>query len=252
MRKGTVIDFKFGRVKVTHARDHKPIRIYAAMAVQAYDLDEVRVVIVQPRVSKDDRVTEFTFTKEELATVTDECKQVQDECRNGTQLRYGDIQCRYCPGKMKCVEYMRHTQTTTEELMTIDHAHALANPECIGEYLAKAKSIKKFLDNLEHHAKEMMLKGETVPGWELKTKRGAREITDPQGVFEKVAPVIDVKKFLSCVDVSMSKLEDAYVRTKKELDGTSLKDGKKILADLIEPFMERKKDLVVLTQVDAE
>jgi len=245
---GKVFDWKMGRIPVAAAKDNIQVKTYAKMAADEFGLETIICVVHQPRIHN---TSEAVFVKDELEGVTSEVLQIIDETRNGTQLRFGE-QCRYCAAKPFCVEYQREQQGTMSALAVIEHASSITDPAAISEMLTKGKRVKRFIENLEHHAREMLMANQPIPGWELRTRRGGRVADDAQAIFSAVQDIVSIAEFLKIVNPSLPKLDDIYSRLRKAKDGTPLKTCKKELAEKINAFVTRKPDSIILKSVDGD
>ena len=52
--------------------------------------------------------------------------------------------------------------------------------------------------------------GQEIPGYELRTRAGARKITDPMAAWAAVRDRITPDQFVACCDVSLPKLENTF------------------------------------------
>lgn len=240
----TIIDWKFGRNPVTKASENLQLRAYAYMALQRFEAKKFTVILFQPPLGVYDS---HTYTAEELSSFPIGFNTIKDRCQNGMELHPSEKACRYCKAMSICPAYSKFVGAEINALAKVEHIHDLP-AEKVGEWLSKWKLIKKAGDAIEHRAKELLLQNVKIPGWTLKTRVGNRVAVDPQGIYNVVQNVVSLDKFMQCVDVSLSKLDDIYTTEKKAKDGTPKTKGKKELAELIAPFVERKPDQLMLVK----
>ncbi len=73
-----------------------------------------------------------------------------------------------------------------------------------------ARVLEKWCESVKHHALQMRLGGQEIPGHELRSRSGARKITDPMAAWAAVRDRLSPDQFVACCDVSLPKLETAF------------------------------------------
>lgn len=177
-----VIDFKYGKGVRVSAVDNEQMKIYALGAYLQhsfeYDIDRVRMTIVQPRI---DNLSEFEMS------VADLLKWAEDELRpkaieafgkNGVQIP-GEW-CQFCKVKCKCKTLAK--QCTSISLKNADPG--LLSPEKIAaSILPWLPIIKSWVSSMEDYALQQALAGVSYPGYKLVEGRSNRKITDDKAVI---------------------------------------------------------------------
>jgi len=73
--------------------------------------------------------------------------------------------------------------------------------------------MEKWCESVKHHALQMRLNGQEIPGHELRTRAGTRKITDPLAAWLAVKERMTSDQFVACCDVSLPKLETTFADT---------------------------------------
>ena len=220
-----VIDFKYGKGVPVYAEENKQMMIYALGALDwaslLYDIKEVRMTIIQPRIDNNsswslpaDELEKWgTFELRPLAKIAFE---------GGGNFKPTEDNCRFCKAAGVCkarADYfvnLFEDNDDTDSLSTEDAA-------CL---LTRAAGMKAWLQALEETVKSACLKGEELPGWKIVEGRTKRRYTDE----EEIAKRLKAKKY---------KVSDIY---EKKLLGISKMEklvGKKKLAEICGDLIEK-------------
>lgn len=84
----------------------------------------------------------------------------------------------------------------------------LSDPHTASQALELADAVATWADAVKVRVKELMSEGTMVPGWMLKSRAGARTITDPHSA--QLALGFTTVDFLDCCSVAIGKLEKKY------------------------------------------
>jgi hypothetical protein len=158
--------------------------------------------------------------------------------------------CGWCSARLTCKALNERAQAVAagREDWQLEqyHASAILDPVEMGKALALAKHLSKWIDGVEHHAKEMAVKqGVTIPGWTLKTKAGKRSTFDMAGAFN--ATGLPSEQFLACCEIRLTTdkknpskvgLENLYA----EQQGISKAAAARELKKKLEPFTRTPKE----------
>lgn len=181
-----IIDLKYGKGVPVDAQDNPQLRLYALGAYDElyllYDIREVRMHIVQPRLES---VTTETLALNELLAwaedvVAPRAKLAYD---GGGDFQSGD-QCRWCRAKNICrrraldlLELARGDFREPEQLTDDEIAGIIGQAEVLADW---AKELKRY-------AQEQVLKhGKTYTGWKVVTGRSNRTILDEKAALERL------------------------------------------------------------------
>ena len=168
--RAVVLDWKFGRNEVD-VEENEQLLFYAAAAMRTKglewafeDVKEIECVIVQPPAVKRWTTTVARvkqFERDLVAAVT-------TSAHSYAPLNVGE-HCRYCPAKPICPQMTgaaeRALRTQIKDL----------DPAKIGEYLATADLIERWVTDLRDLAHKILEAGESVPGYKLVPKRPTRQ-----------------------------------------------------------------------------
>jgi hypothetical protein len=99
-----VVDLKTGWAIVESADLNLQLRGYALNVADSFDVDEVFVAILQPRLwSPAERITLARYEKADIEKARGQIYAIIDASeRKGAPLRAGEEQCRYCKAKLNC------------------------------------------------------------------------------------------------------------------------------------------------------
>lgn len=212
-----VIDLKYGKGVSVSAVGNPQIRLYALGAWSAYsylyDIQEVRMTIVQPRL---DSVSSDTLSIEELTEWAESVVKPAATLADAGEGEYkaGD-HCRWCKVKANC------RARADENMKALAHEFkdpALLDNEEIGSILFVAEQLKAWAKDVEEYAFEQAKKGSKIPQWKLVEGRSNRVITDKEEAGRRLGRA-GVMQFLKTSLLPLGELEKTV--------------GKKKLADIL-------------------
>ena len=209
----TLIDYKFGAGFIDAPEDNMQAKAYTAGALQKYDSAKTAEFIFV--IPKRDEVLRHTFKREELPQLITEIAQIVEGAENPDS-PYNPSQeaCVFCGEKPKCPAINTAVATVAEhygelQLPTEFHSSAIANPDEMSRALDAASIVERWAKSVRHHAMEMVLNGETVPGYELKSRSGKRTVRDVQSAWAVLKHTLELEDFLPACSVSITNLEKA-------------------------------------------
>ena len=163
-----VIDYKHGKGVKVSSEKNPQMMIYALGAYDLfsfeYRIDKVNMTIVQPRL---DNVSAYQLPAYSLvAWGNDVLRPKAQEAYNGTigcptTLKAG-AWCKFCKVREKC---KARAEAALGLLSKGDPR--LLSPEELPDYLMQADSIDGWCDDIKSYATELLLHGESVPGYKL-------------------------------------------------------------------------------------
>lgn len=218
-----IIDYKYGRGVPVSAVRNPQMMLYALGAYAKfsamYDLDTVRMTIVQPRINNTS--TDVISVSElrawgEFIVAPRAVKAFKGE---GDYMP-GEEQCRFCRAGGIC-------RARAKRNLDLFDAQATENmtPDDVGAVLKRAADIPNWIKALEAEVQCALLSGKQVPGWKIVEGRSVRRFADEKAVIQKMnaagfkEPLLFERKLLS-----LAQMEKAF--------GKKLVDD--ILADVIE------------------
>lgn len=178
-----VFDLKYGKGIKVEAPGNPQLRLYglgaASLFGDLYDFKTVKMTIVQPRL---DHVSSETMSLEDLLRWADE--EVAPKARaamNGSDdLAAGDW-CRWCPAKAICRARAEEQLRLAQEDFAFTEGPLLSDEE-IGEVLASADALAKWVEDIKTYAYEAAKEGRKFAGWKLVEGRANRKYADDQKV----------------------------------------------------------------------
>jgi len=177
-----VIDLKYGSGVAVSAESNAQMQLYALGALAEYDLvydiDTVRMTIVQPRL---DSISTAEMSVIELNiwgdTVVKPAAALAAEGKG--EYSSGD-HCRFCRAKVKC---RARSEANLEAARFDFEKPALLSDDEIGEILNLATQLKAWAADIEDYALEQARDhGKFWPGWKLVEGRSNRKYTDADAV----------------------------------------------------------------------
>ena len=175
-----VIDFKYGK-GVEVSADHNPqMMIYALGAYDEFFLDyqinEVCMTIVQPRIS---HIDSFTMPADELTQWAEKTLQpAAIAAFAGEGALFPGDHCRFCPVKATCTEIALQTLDLWRE-----NKDAKTIPSDVFPYILRlVPMIEQWAASVKDHALALALEGNTPAGFKLVEGRSVRVISEPEAL----------------------------------------------------------------------
>lgn len=221
-----VLDYKFGRVSVSAARDNMQLAALALLALDnLVDVDVVFCGILQPFASRQEpRLVRYTRAmRDKLAAFL---LSAINEAAKPNALRVpGDAQCRYCKAKAECPACNKLMVQETQ----VDVATAWAEwpAEKKAEAVRLAGMAKKWSEAVERKAKADLKNGLEIPGCSLAAGKRSFKVNDAQGAFSVLARELGIsgEEFAGCCSVKISELDKVVHKRRCE----QADDGTKVL-----------------------
>ena len=180
-----IIDLKYGKGKPVSAYDNPQIRLYGLGAWAAYnylyDIEEIRMTIIQPRL---DSITTDTMAVDALLEWAETTVKPAATLAFAGEGEYksGD-HCQWCKVKGNC------RSRADENMKAIEHEFkdpALLSNDEIGSILFIAQQLKSWAKDVEDYAYDQVLKGEKIYQWKLVEGRANRSIVDAEVAKENL------------------------------------------------------------------
>jgi hypothetical protein len=214
-----IIDLKTGQGRVM--ADDGQLAIYALGAVHTLlapvgvEPDQIRMVIVQPKIG---HIDEHTLITADLRAFGEQVKAAaQAAMHPDAPLVPGQAQCRWCDAKGNCPAAADLAFATLPATLDPAPAAVEAIPDDrLAEILGKADYVEQFLSALRAEALRRLESGGRVPGWKLvQGKRGARKWADPEAVAEYLNKSVRLKReaYTKSEVLSPAALQKALVKS---------------------------------------
>lgn len=207
----TVVDLKYGKGVRVDAPYNPQAMLYALGTLNdhgyLYDIDAVRVAIVQPRL---DHIDEWTVdTAELLAWAEAELQPAAAKALSPEAApNPGEDACRFCRAKGACTALAEHNLSLVAEgfdniadCPPPTQADLMAD-DMLGQVLPHLSSISKWIDAVRAEATSRLKGGGSVPGYKLVQGRSQRRWGNEEvaaGALRKKLKVADIypKKLIS-------------------------------------------------------
>lgn len=173
-----IIDLKYGN-RLVCAENNPQLRLYALGAWSAYnwlyDINEVRMTIVQPR---RDNISAATMSVEDLLEWAEtEVKPKALLAYEGKGEYKAGSHCQWCKAKGNC---RARADENMKVLAQEFKEPALLSNEEIGSVLFIAEQLKAWATDVEKYALEQARSGNPIPQWKLVEGGSKRFITDKE------------------------------------------------------------------------
>lgn len=220
-----IIDFKYGKGVPVSAENNPQMMLYALGAYEAYNflypIETVKMAIVQPRL---DIISEFEISISDLLYwATNTVMGAAERAFKGEGEFVSGDHCQFCRAKSLC-------RARAEFNMSLEEYQGMKPPlisnEEVGQLLAKAQDLVKWVKDLEEYALAECLAGNEIPGWKAVEGRSVRQFTDWEKAFKLLIE--------NGIDEAM-----LYERKPITLAATEKLLGKKKFEELLAEFVER-------------
>lgn len=173
-----IIDLKYGKGVEVSAEDNPQMRLYALGAIETfgclYDFDQVAMTIFQPRL--DNRSSQTLSVDELLDWAETYVKPKAALAFEGKGEFLAGDHCRFCKAKAVCRARADTNMALAKEEFKVPE---LLEPEEIAGYLAKAKDLVAWVEDMKAHAQDQALNhGVHYPGMKLVEGRSNRCYVD--------------------------------------------------------------------------
>jgi CRISPR/Cas system-associated exonuclease Cas4 (RecB family) len=234
--RAVLYDWKFGRGEVDPAHLNLQLAAYALMVHQAFGVEEVLAVLVQPRLGVR---AEHTFR--DFDSIMETIREVVKRCQSDTMELAAGSHCRYCQAAPSCPVVNRTAlavigERTSEITDPTKMAAALELAEKAG---AAAKALEDYRKRVQHNALKLMETVE-IPGWRAKEGANRRSMENLESAFGRVQTIgISGPEFVRCCTISIPDLEK-LAEEKAAAAGRTKKEGKGELLELLADLIEKK------------
>ncbi|EPY06654.1 phage-like protein [Paenibacillus alvei TS-15] len=237
-----IIDLKYGKGVPVSAVGNPQLRLYGLGAWSAYnwmfDIKEVRMTIVQPRL---DSVSTDTLLVDELLQWAETVvKPAAALAFAGEGVFMAGSHCRWCKVKGNC------RARADENMKALAHEFkdpALLSLEEIGLTLVVAEQLQAWAKDVQEYAFGQAMIGNRIPQWKLVEGRSNRTITDKDAAWAAFrAAKLESDKYLKPQELyGIGELEKRIGKKEltKLLDGLIVKpQGKPVLVPETDPRSE--------------
>ena len=235
-KKAKIGDAKFGWNAVDDAEENVQGQAYVVGLMEKWrDVEEVEVVFAQPRLNM---VSRHLFYRDKdydrlrlrVETIIARAEQPEPE------LNPTEKGCLYCGNKGTCkalhakalVISRSYDQLRDSELPVLADPLTLATPEQRSQAETIRRVMERWCESVKKSNMDYRRDGGEIPGYELKTRAGKKEIVDATAAYDIIKDKLTPEEFSSCATLSFAKLEkvwaDKHPRGQKQQAKQALED----------------------------
>jgi hypothetical protein len=180
----TIVDLKYGAGVDVQPGPQLEMYAVLAFAEGMNDVDEVALVIFQPRIDGEP-LKQVVYPAAEVAVWRDAILAEIDACEVRDAPLHSGSHCQFCPAKAHCPELQRNTS------LAAGMSHTLPDPQQLTDgqitwLLANRKRITDYLNSVEAFAMWRAQSGQAVPGWKVVQGLGHREWIDEKRALREL------------------------------------------------------------------
>lgn len=213
-----IFDYKFGFISVDDAEFNWQGWCYALAVWRAFPkVNALTIHFPQPRT---DEVSSHTFTRsndeprlQEAISLAYKNNQLPPERR---AYNFNPDNCKYCARLPICPAAIRSSQQVVTQVapqMELDPAQ-IVDPQDYATLYSMAQIMETWARSVKDHTKQFMLAGHSVPGLKIQERVGSayipKELVPLVVSSFKDTGFVDEQTVLSCCEMSVKQLLDAY------------------------------------------
>lgn len=211
--KAVICDAKFGYRAVRDAENNMQGWAYALSVWDTYpQIEEITLAFLMVRRNE---VSIHTFKRtSDYATVKAGIVALIENARNPQHPQAPNDYCTYCLKNPTCPALREKALAIAKAyepalaLPEIPHGSDITDPSTMAKAIALAPVLEKWASGVKKAAVDMAMAGVAIPGFELKERKGRREITDAAIAYSIVRSRVSAEEFASACKVSVGDLED--------------------------------------------
>jgi len=209
-----LFDYKMGRRSVPDAEINPQVQAYVIGVFEEWpNVNTVKAFLLLPR---RDEVSTAVYHRSDMLRLRLRVETIIARCESAEQTLCPTEHCLYCARQATCSALHQHALVIAtgydEELKLPEQFHPghIVDPADMSKALAVARVMEKWCDSVKHHALQLRLGGQEIPGYELRERAGTRKITAPLAAWLAVRERMTPDQFIGCCDVSLPKLETVF------------------------------------------
>lgn len=260
LRAALVIDYKTGTIGAGNVELNHQLTGYGVLAYQHFiGLETIFVALIQPNAPEKVSVAVLS---------SDDCKRAEagiaaiiEKATSGSTERHADIekQCKYCPAKAFCPEYLKVATVELEAMAEIvgpiskdeiDETIYVAPIERVIQLYEKRGILTAINEAVAARMKRQLASNpESVPGYELGSSGSVRSLPNNDvfdAAFEKMKDLATYGEFQKLFKLAVTDLE-AFHKERSGLKGKACENdfkvrfGSLIVSSPKEPMIRKKK-----------
>lgn len=181
-----IVDFKYGKGVAVDVVDNPQLKLYALGALEVYDMiydvQTVRLTIVQPRVAGYQGPLTWETSADALRDWAERVvAPIAKQAYEGKGEFHEGEWCRFCAIKGSCAA--RAEANLDLARMDFRKPPELSDAD-VAEALRQGQRLSEWLNDLKDYALGACLDGRDIPGWKAVAGRSVRAWTDEDGAFD--------------------------------------------------------------------
>jgi hypothetical protein len=221
-----VNDKKFGYNLVERAELNLQLRAYAILVQDRFlkKVERTFVSIVQPRVAYDERITMAQYSPDDIEQSRKQIRQIIERTKDPkAPLVAGEIQCRYCKGKLVCPEFRKMMDqplvtfqtdgewTVAKRAEYIEHRLSKCSDQDLAQLLQAIGLATMVKESANEEARKRIRDGR-LPTHTLGKEFSVRSIADVKRAFAllSLSRIQTTEQLMNMVTLSIKPVEEAY------------------------------------------
>jgi hypothetical protein len=185
-----VVDYKLGRLAVKHAEDNLQLHAYGVGAMERFrSFPTLHTWLIAPRVPD---FTDAVFDRSIIPRTRDRIQNIISSAADVFKKPRGGPQCAFCTNKPRCVVMNNAVEGVVRQAGHFELPEQFL-PERIvtAEDRAKSLLLARVLPDWctlvkQAHTQAVLMHGEDIPGFSLRSRAGSLRVADPAVVLEYV------------------------------------------------------------------
>lgn len=234
MVKAHLLDYKFGRMKVTEAAENGQVQAYVAGAFEKFPtLQEITASLYFPRL---EWITTATYIRSDLDTLQLRIAAIIARAKAEYKVPHPtEKSCQFCGDKANCKAMHEFALNVGATLPVPIHFELskLADPEEIAKALTLFSIIEDAAKQFRRASTKIAVEdGVEIPGFGIRSRQGAHKVTEVYDAVEKTQEVFGVttNTIMQAMSLSIPKLSAVVAA----FTGESKKEVREKLLDALE------------------
>ena len=206
-KKAVMIDWKFGWNAVSHPEKNLQVVCYVVGFFEKYDYcDEIDAHVYMARYGTGEN---HVFKRSQLDDLKLRILTVVERVEALAPHSPSTEACLYCGAKGTCPAIAGHALALVENkpFDITKMANEITDPRQMEKVLQAVELLAPWCDEVKAKAKEMVLSGTPVTGYDVRERASSPALGDPSLIYEAVKDKVTIDEFSQACDVKLTKLK---------------------------------------------
>lgn len=206
-KKAVMIDWKFGWNSVTHPEKNLQVVCYVVGFFEKYEYaEEIDAHVYMARYGKG---YNHVFKRSQLDDLKLRILTVVERVEAEAPHTPSTEACLYCAAKGTCPAVAGHALALVAEkpFDITKMVSEITDPRQMEKVLHAVELLSPWCDEVKAKAKEMVLAGKPVAGYDVRERASTPKLGDPSAIFEAVQDKVTIDEFSQACDVKLTKLK---------------------------------------------